>query len=182
MIHRLTLATVALGTVAATSRADAKLPAIFSDHAVLQADVAVPVWGWAEPGETVKVSLGDAAESTKADADGKWSVKLPKLKTSAKPQELVVTGKNKLTVKDVLVGQVWIASGQSNMAFQVQRGMNAAEETSAANYPELRMFAVKGNPQRKPQQDCVGKWGGGGPGAGPGGAAGAGGGGRARRE
>ena len=61
-------------------------------------------------------------------------------------------------MKDVLVGQVWIASGQSTMAFQVQRDMNAAEEISAANYPELRMFTVKGNPQRKPQQDCGGKW------------------------
>ena len=85
-----------------------KLPAIFSDHLVLQSDVAVPVWGWAEPGEDVSVTFAGQTPTTKADSDGKWSVKLAALKASAEPQILTVKGRNTLTVNDVLVGEVWL--------------------------------------------------------------------------
>src|SRR5258706_7880515 len=95
---------------AASVRADVKLPAIFSDHMVVQADASVPVWGWAEPGEEVTVSLATQKKTTKAGGDGKWRVTLEKLKAGDQPQTLTVKGKNTLTVKDVLVGEVWLSS------------------------------------------------------------------------
>ncbi|HEY5311990.1 MAG TPA: sialate O-acetylesterase [Pirellulales bacterium] len=143
---------------AAAARADVKLPGIFSDHMVLQASAAVPVWGWAEPGENVAVSVAGQSLACQADKDGKWIVKLNQLKPTAEPQTLTVKGKNTVIVSDVLVGEVWLASGQSNMAFLVNRGLNAEEEKSAAHYPGLRMFTVTRSPQRTPQADCSGRW------------------------
>ena len=148
-----------LGAVLAPgAHADVKLPAIISSHMVLQADHPVPVWGWAEPGEEVSVSVAGQTQTTKADNDGRWSVKLAKLKAGAEPQTLTVKGKNPLTVDDVLVGEVWLASGQSNMAFTVHSASNAEQEEAAANYPQIRMFTVAGNSQRAPQVNCVGTW------------------------
>ncbi len=143
---------------AAPARADVKLPAIFSDHMVLQNGASVPVWGWAEAGEEVSVAIAGQAQTTKADASGKWAVKLSKLKKTAEPQTLTVKGKNTLTVNDVLVGEVWLASGQSNMAFVVESALDAAQEKAAANFPQIRMFTVARNPQRAPQADAKGAW------------------------
>src|SRR4029079_13177829 len=112
---------------AATASANVKLPALFSDHMVVQAGIAVPVWGWAEPGEEVIVSFATQSQTTKAGVDGKWNMKLDPLKANDQPQTLVVKGKNSLTVKDVLVGEVWLGSGQSNMAFKVASSNVAAE-------------------------------------------------------
>jgi sialate O-acetylesterase len=142
----------------ASARADVKLPAIFSDHMVLQADALVPVWGWAEPGEEVTVSFAGQSQSTKAGADGKWRVKLDKLAASDKPQTLTVQGKNRLAAKDVLVGEVWLGSGQSNMALNVSAVKNATEEIAAANFPSLRMFKVSSDAATTPQDDCQGSW------------------------
>src|SRR5687767_3525037 len=91
------------------------LPPLFSDHMVLQRDAAAPVWGKADPGEEITVSIAGQTKRTKADAAGKWSVKLDPLKVG-EPLTLTVEGKNKLTIADVLVGDVWLGSGQSNMA------------------------------------------------------------------
>jgi len=143
---------------AASVRADVKLPAILSDHMVLQADASVPIWGWAEPGEEVTVSFATQAKTTKADADGKWMVKLDKLKTGDAPQTLTVKGKNTLTVKDVLVGEVWLGSGQSNMALNVGAVNHADEEIAAAKFPALRMFKVSSDATDTPQEDCQGSW------------------------
>ena len=140
------------------AHADVKLPAIISSHMVLQADHPLPIWGWAEPGEEVTVSIAGQTQSTKADNDGRWSVKIARLKPGAEPQTLTVKGKNTLTVDDVLVGEVWLASGQSNMAFTVHSALNAAQEEAAANFPHIRMFTVGGASQRTPQVDCKGVW------------------------
>ena len=105
-----------IAAMCSLARADVKLPAMFTDHAVLQREMPVPVWGWAEPGEEVKVSLAGQTETTKADEKGKWRVTLKPLSVG-EPQTLVVEGKNKLEVKDLLVGEVWLCSGQSNMEF-----------------------------------------------------------------
>src|SRR5438876_12142506 len=94
----------ALLAVAAPARADVKLPHIISDHAVLQRDMSVPIWGWADPGEEVTVSLGDTIKTTKAGNDGKWQVQFDKL-SSGGPHTLTVKAKNTLTVNDVLVGE-----------------------------------------------------------------------------
>jgi hypothetical protein len=137
--------------------ADVRLPAIFSDHLVLQRDASVPVWGWAEPGEEVSVSVAGETQTTKANKDGKWMVKLAHLKAGG-PHTMTVKGKNTLTINDVLVGEVWLGSGQSNMAMLVQSSNNYEQEKAAANFPQLRMFTVERNPQRTPQADCRGSW------------------------
>ena len=143
--------------------ADVRLPAIFSDHLVLQRDASVPVWGWAEPGEEVTVEFAGQKKTAKADAKGKWMVKLDPMPASAEPRELIVSGNPKskiqnLKCSDILVGEVWLGSGQSNMAMLVQSSNNYEQEKAAANFPKLRMFTVERNPQRTPQADCKGSW------------------------
>lgn len=121
--------------------ADVKLPAIFGDHMVLQRDMGVPVWGWAEPGESVAVSAGGDKATTTAGRDGKWSVKLSKLAASANPIELTVAGKNTVTFHDVLVGDVWVCSGQSNM--ELGSGfILPKDELAQSDHPQIRLFTV----------------------------------------
>ncbi len=155
---RLTFAAAGALLLAPDARADVKLPAVFSDHMVLQQDAVAPVWGWAEPGEGVTVSVAGQTRTARADAAGKWRVNLARLKATAEPQTLTVKGKNTLTVQDVLVGEVWLASGQSNMEFTVDRSLNADQEKAVAKFPQIRMFTVASNIQRTPQDDCKGTW------------------------
>lgn len=149
---------ISLSALTLSVRADVKLPALFSDHAVLLSGTAVPVWGWAGKGEKVEVSFAGQTKSATPDANGKWMIKLDALKANAMPQELTVKGKNTLTVKDVLVGEVWLGSGQSNMAFQVLGANDFGKEKAAANLPQVRMFTVKSAPSAKAEPDCVGSW------------------------
>jgi sialate O-acetylesterase len=145
------------GSLAApvVSRADVTLPPVFSDHMVLQRELAAPVWGKAEAGEEVTVSIAGQTKKTKADAAGKWSVKLDPLKLGD-PLTLTVEGKNKLAISDVLVGDVWLGSGQSNMAGGV-RGFAVKDEPLAklaeATYPRLRVLSsgAKGWAEATPQ-------------------------------
>lgn len=138
------------------AHADVKLPAIISDRMVLQAETTAPIWGWAEPGEEVTVTLGKTTKTTKADATGKWKVVFTKLKSGG-GLTLKVKGKNELTVNDVAVGEVWLCSGQSNMAMSVDRAKDFEQEKMNATLP-IRMFTVERNPQPEPQADCKGKW------------------------
>lgn len=143
--------------LAVTARADVKLPAIFGDHMVLQRDTAVPVWGTAAPGEEITVSIAGQTATTKAAADGKWSVKLAKLSTAG-PNTLTVKGANTLTYSDVLVGEVWLGSGQSNMAMQVSRAKDYEQEQAAAKFPLIRMF-TEGSPAANTAQTTgKGEW------------------------
>ncbi len=138
--------------------ADVRLPAIFSDHAVLLSEASVPVWGWADAGEKVEVSFAGQTKTATPGADGKWTVKLDALKADAKPQELTVKGKNTLVVKDVLVGEVWLGSGQSNMAMTVNRAKDFEKEQAASDLPQVRMFTVISGASEKAEQDCQGVW------------------------
>ena len=115
------------------------------------------MWGWAEAGEDVTVSLAGTQAATKAGADGKWLVKL-QTPAAGGPHELVVKGKNELKFKDVLVGEVWICSGQSNMEWTVGNSLNPQEEAKNAAYPQIRMFTVGKNPSEKPLDDVNGDW------------------------
>ena len=149
---------------AAAVSAEVKPAALFSDHMVLQSGMSVPVWGMADPGEVVKVTLNGQSQSATAGPDGKWMVRLSKLKVGG-PYEMQIQGKNSLTVKDVLVGEVWVGSGQSNMAFTVSKkvatyaGMlDEEKEIAAANYPKIRMFTVKERKAYTPQNDVAGEW------------------------
>src|SRR5205085_1832610 len=104
-------ALAALLSAAAPARADVKLPAIFGSHMVLQRDKPLPVWGSAEPGEDVAVEFGGKSAKTKADDKGNWKVVLPAFEANSKGQALTVSGKNKVELTDVLVGEVWVGSG-----------------------------------------------------------------------
>lgn len=137
--------------------AEVRLPSCVSDHMVLQRDLAVPIWGWADAGETVTVTMADRSQSTTADGDGRWSVRLKKLSAGG-PHTLRVTGSNTITIDDVLVGEVWVCSGQSNMAMAVRSSANAEEEIASANYPQIRMFTAQRTPAVEPAEDVSGSW------------------------
>lgn len=109
------LAVILLSVAASNAVADVQLDRVFGDHMVLQRDMVVPVWGTADPGETVTVTFRDQQQVATPDQHGKWMVKLQPLKVG-EPAELVVAGENSITLEDVLVGEVWVGSGQSNMA------------------------------------------------------------------
>lgn len=154
----LLLAAAALFGVTVSAQANVRLPAIISDNMVLQSDQALPIWGWAEAGEEVTVSLGGAKEKAKADDKGKWSVKLAPQKASATPVEMTVAGKNSITVKNILVGEVWGGSGQSNMQWSVQISSDAQKEIAAADYPQIRLFIVPNRLSALPLDDVQAKW------------------------
>ncbi len=154
----LSLVTSALLTlIAASARADVKLPAIFGDHMVLQRDTAVTVWGTAAADEEVSVSIAGQTVTAKPGPDGKWSVKLAKL-SAAGPHTLTVKGKNTLTFNDVLVGEVWLGSGQSNMAMTVNRAKDYEQEQTAAKLPQIRMFTESSPAANSAQTVGKGEW------------------------
>ena len=99
------------------AQADVALPKVIGSHMVLQRDRALPIWGWADPGEEVAVKLDDATATAKADTQGNWRVMLPAVKADGKPHRMTVSGKNKIELEDILFGDVWIGSGQSNMEY-----------------------------------------------------------------
>jgi len=138
-------------------RADVQLPALFGDHMVLQQKQTIPVWGKADPGESVTVTLGKRHATTVAGVDGTWRVRLAALSV-AKPLTLTIMGKNTVTVNDVLLGEVWLCSGQSNMQFGLKGANNAETEIAAANYPTMRMFAVNAPVAQTPQAEVKGHW------------------------
>ena len=146
-------------TLAPFQYADAavKLPALFSEHAVLQRGMPVPIWGTADAGEEVTVSFAGQTQTTKAGADGKWKVTLQPLK-EADSLDLTVKGTNTLTVKDIAVGEVWVNSGQSNMAFTLNRDANGQATIAAAGDPQLRMFIVATKSSDTPLAETPGKW------------------------
>ena len=147
------------GLAAASARADVRLPAIFSDHMILQRDQAVPVWGWAADGEKITIEFdGKKAEATASG--GKWSASLPPLKASSKGATFIVTGKNRIEFTDVLVGEVWFCSGQSNMEFEVQQSKNGKAEVAAADNPRIRHFKVPHVTSDKPEDEVktAGGW------------------------
>ena len=127
---------------AAAARADVQLPSLIADHMVIQRGSPVHVWGKAAPAEAVTVSFRNATRSTSADELGRWSVYLDPGDAGG-PFDLTVKGANTITVQDVLVGDVWVASGQSNMEWPLERAQNGQAEVAAANYPRIRLFQVK---------------------------------------
>jgi sialate O-acetylesterase len=150
-------------------RAEVKLPPHFGSHMVLQRDMRAPVWGTAEPGEVVTVSFAGQTRSVDAGADGKWRVDLAPMPASAEGRVLTVSGtKSARTIRcdDVLIGEVWLCSGQSNMDFTVAKTKkyyfagvkNEAAEVAAANYPLIRMFTGEWTLTYRPQSTVAGAW------------------------
>jgi sialate O-acetylesterase len=150
-----------------SARAEVKPNALFSDHMVLQDGMSVPVWGVADPGEKVTVKFNGQTKSATADATGTWMVRLAKLKSGG-PYTMTIAGKKDnaaITVNDVLVGEVWLGSGQSNMVFNVSNTghrpyglLDEKQEIGAANYPQVRMFTVADTKSLTPQTDVKGEW------------------------
>ncbi len=132
--------------------AEVKLPSIIGDNMVLQRDEELPIWGWDDAGADVSVTIGDAKATAKAGSDGKWMVKLPAMPAGG-PHTVTVAGSNTVTLKNVLVGEVWLCSGQSNMEWTVSRSNNAKEEIAAAKFPNIRHIKIPHVPSDKPQSD-----------------------------
>ncbi len=154
----LTLLTASTSLFAAEPLA---LGSLFTDHAVLQREVPVPVWGTAEPAAKVMVTFGGQEKSAMADKDGKWSVKLDPLPASAEGRTMTVKiegGEATLTRQDLLVGEVWICSGQSNMAFNLARDANGPATVAAAGDAQLRLFAAAAKATDEPQASIGGTW------------------------
>ena len=137
--------------------AEVTLPALIGDHMVLQRDATVPIWGQAAPGEKVAVEFLGQNRSATADKNGDWRVNLKRLKAGG-PHEMTIRGSNTIVLKNVLVGEVWLASGQSNMQMSVVAVNNAAEEIAAAEYPLIRLFTVPNIPAAAPTKDLNGGW------------------------
>lgn len=124
---------------------------------VLQQEKPITIWGWAAPGETVKVQLGDAAQSAQVNERGEWKVTLPAMK-AAGPLKLTVSGSSTVTFDDVMIGEVWLCSGQSNMEMGVGMVNNAKEEIASANHPGIRLLMVDNRWTPTPQTDFKGAW------------------------
>ena len=164
-IRSIVLAAIMLPAATALSGATVKPAALFSDHMVMQQGASDPVWGWADPSEKVTVSIGGQTVSTVTGSDGAWKVAVTGLKPGG-PETMTIAGSsNRLTIIDVLVGEVWLASGQSNMDFTVSNAnktfagvQDMDKEIAAANWPEIRMFTVDLKLADEPQKDVTGHW------------------------
>ena len=152
--------TAALIGWSGVSSADIKLPSIIGDHMVLQQGMPAPIWGKADPGEKVTVSFAGQTRQTTADTNGHWLVRLKASKSPRNQagQSMTITGKNTITLQDVLIGETWICSGQSNMQMPLNSVLNAKEEIAGANYPLIRLFTVPNVTAPIPMDICEGKW------------------------
>lgn len=139
-----------------TAGADVTLGFPFTDNMVLQRGIALPVWGKAAPGEPVAVSFAGQRKETTTDAEGRWSVRLDPLSASAEPAELSAEGKNRAVIRNVLVGEVWICSGQSNMELKVEAADNASREIAEARHPAIRLFHAPQLPAAEPLESVHG--------------------------
>ncbi|MDP3070318.1 MAG: sialate O-acetylesterase [Opitutaceae bacterium] len=144
--------------VPAVLRADVRLPAVISNHMVLQRDAVVPIWGWADPGEKITVGFAGQTRTAVAAADGAWRVALDPQRASGTGATLTIAGKNQITIDDVLVGEVWLGSGQSNMAMTVARSLEPEREAAAANFSRIRFFKETSAAAASPQSIGKGEW------------------------
>ena len=140
------------------AQAGLRLPAVIADHMVLQREQSDPIWGWDDAGAKVTVTFAGKNYETTADAEGKWMVKLDPQPANASPQTLTVAGTSKREVQDVLVGEVWLCSGQSNMEMGMGMITNSAEEIARADYPAIRLLMVANRWTPQPQDDMEGVW------------------------
>src|ERR1700688_664759 len=150
---------IALWFCSRLASAEVKLPSVIGSNMVLQQGASVPIWGWAESGETVTVSIAGQTVSAKAGDDFRWQVTLGKLEATPvdKPLEMTIKGSSgdSITLRNVLVGEVWLCSGQSNMEMGVGAAKNGEAEIAAANHPGIRLFWVPKERAREPARDVT---------------------------
>ncbi len=139
--------------------ADIRLPAVIGDNMVLQRGEKASIWGWADPREeiSVRMSWHSSQRRVTAGRDGRWMLKVDVPKAGG-PYEMTLAGKNTITLRNILCGEVWVCSGQSNMEMGVQAAANGVQEVAAANFPNIRLFTVQKKIAETPQADCVGQW------------------------
>src|SRR5215831_13420482 len=142
---------------ARATHAEVRVPAIIGDNMVLQAGMKVRIWGIANPGEHVTVRFNAQTAQATADSSGHWQTFVGPLKAGG-PFELSIAGTNTLTFKNVLVGEVWVCSGQSNMEFALVNAKDGAKAVAAANYPEIHLFTVEKHTSASPLDDVKGRW------------------------
>ena len=141
-----------------TAHGEVRLPHVFGSNMVLQRDQPLPVWGWAEPGEKITAFLAEQTVTATTDAAGAWRVTFAPLQTSAEGLTLTVTGANTLTLTNILVGEVWLCSGQSNMQWGLGAAVSAQTEVAAADYPQIRLLQIPRTAHPRPQADFSGAW------------------------
>jgi len=152
------LFTILLTLVAIIAHAEVKLPKIFADHMVLQRGQEIPIWGSADPRERIEVTFKDKTYTTRADKAGKWKLKMAPSEAGG-PFVLTIKGKNTITVQDVLVGDVWLLGGQSNMEWPLSQTNGGEDSIKNANYPQIRLFEVGRNVSIFPIDDVSeAKW------------------------
>lgn len=148
---------VACCTLISPAMAKLELPSLIADHMVLQQGIPVPVWEKDKPGQTITVTIADQSVSTKAGNNGKWKAALKELPVGG-PYELVISGSESVTIKDVLVGEVWVASGQSNMELPLNNTLDAKKEVPKAHQNQIRWFVQERALSSKPLEDPKGTW------------------------
>ncbi|MBX3444004.1 MAG: sialate O-acetylesterase [Planctomyces sp.] len=156
-IARLTWVAGGWIALVSTAAAEVRLPHVFGNHMVLQRDAPVPVWGWADAGETVTVSIRGQSQTAQPEADGRWRVTLDPLAVG-EPATLTVKGANTIELQDVLIGEVWVCSGQSNMEWPIRRSLDPDLESLTASHPGLRLFTVPRKASAEPQTDVDAEW------------------------
>ncbi|MDE0864884.1 MAG: sialate O-acetylesterase [Rubripirellula sp.] len=158
MLKSFVFSTCTLILFCSTALAQLELPTVFSDHMVLQRDQIISIWGWAKPGDEITCSFAGRNARGTAAADGKWSVEFEEFSAGGPHQLIAKANEDSLTINDIYVGEVWLCSGQSNMAMKVRSGNNSEAELSAANHPMIRMFNEASAHATEPQDRCRGDW------------------------
>ena len=143
---------------ASTAVAEVKLPDIIASSMVLQQKQSIPVWGTADVGESVTITFAGKKKTVVAGADGKWRVDIGKFDASAEPRSMTIKGKNTIVLNDILVGEVWLVSGQSNMQWRVDQSAGGEAAIAAANYPTIRLFNVSREVGFKKKQGPLATW------------------------
>ncbi len=157
---RVIVCLVFIASWTAVAAAAVRLPAEIGNNMVLQCDRPVPIWGWADKGEEVTVTVADQTLKSVAGDDGRWKVVLKKLSASSQPLEMTIKGSSgsARTLRNIVVGEVWVCSGQSNMEMGLDMCQNSKDEIAAANYSNLRLFNVKRAEASTPAADVTGNW------------------------
>ncbi len=153
-----TLVILLLSWLPQAATADVRLPGFFGDHMVMQRDAELRIWGWCDAGEEVSVTLNGKQASTKGRTDGTWKVTLPAMEANSKPLTLQVKGNNVIIINDVLIGEVWLCSGQSNMEWTVAASTNRDAEIAAADFPLIRHLKIAHRPSTVPLEDVAAPW------------------------
>jgi len=140
--------------------ADIRLPSVIGSHMVLQQEKPIKIWGWAEPGENISVSFGGQNAQTPVDKEGRWEIMLAAMKTGKSPYKMTITGTQSASVllEDILLGEIWVCSGQSNMEWMMWRTHSPIPEIRRADFPQIRLFHVPRKVSTHPEEDVEAEW------------------------